>query len=469
MESQERMKAQIERNVARLSMVLTVNRTQETQWNRELTIDVLGTQRISCVAGRGYCVPHGRDSDLVVGLVNAYITQGMPADRTVRLKVNELVRLSGLAHGKHANPGGKIYAQVNDSLNRLFYATYSIKDCWWDAGKEHFVEVKFRIIDDSTQSQVTTERSFGRFMGESELVLTLSKVITKSIQAGHLRALNPEIHGKLDQPLARTLYRTLEEVRAPLGHTPMSQYQVPLMDWGLHLGVMTSNAVLAPNRVRRNLEPAHENLIEAGYLRQVEFDGRGQNMTVRYHFNDLATLPHPKMVAELTTRGVTHPRAVTLAQQYGEARVTEAVKLFEGIRARGPLKNAGGMLSDILANPSKYRVSDDVLPTVKPSVPQRLLPTTITVPDAPVPDPVDEWATLTPEAAMTRAKTLLGMLKLDDKDLKVFLQATSSGRLSGVQAYQVVDALIKCRYAMASQVEVNAELHRQLAALLGEG
>jgi len=471
MESRQ-VNAQIERNIGRLSMVLAVMRTQQTQWERELTVDVLGIQRISCVAGRAYAVPHGSDADLVVGLVNAYITQGMPEDRTIRLTINELGRLSGLKLGDKNQAGGRFYAQIDESLKRLYHASYTIKDSWWDAAKQHFVEVNFRIIDGMTQAETTKERDFGRFTGESELVLTLSKQITRSIEAGHLRALDPHIYSKLSRPLARTLYRTLEEVRAPIGHRPMAQYQVGLMPWGLHLGVLTDNAPIPPDKVRRSLEPAHENLIAAGYLRQVEYHGHGQNTTICYHFSDLATLPHPKIVSELTTRGVTPARAVTLAQEFGEERVAQAVAQFDEIRARGSMKNPGGMLSDLLANPSKYRVGDDVRPELKSAVP-RLLPEVspavstgkVTVE---LPNPAAAWSALTPEAAMTRAKTMLGMLKLDEKDLKVFLQATSSGRLSGVQAYQVVDALIKCRYAMANQVEMNAELHRQLSALLDE-
>jgi len=488
------MKTQIERNVGRLAMVLAVNRTEQTYWERELMVDILGIQRISCKAGRDCAVPHGRDSDVVVGLVNAYIMQGMPENRTITLNVNELIRLSGLT------VGGKMYAQVEESIERLYSVSYKMYDSWWDASRQNFTTstLDFRIISRLHRTLTTPQPNVGRFTGKSELVLTLSEEIAESIQAGHLRALDPAIYASLTQPLARTVYRTLEEMRAPVGHQPMAQYQVRLMDWGLHLGLFTStaphpdkekerrnqgsaqpNATLPPSKpptatkVQRSLEPAHENLIAAGYLQEVEYHGRGQSLTVRYHFNDLATMPHPKIVLELTTRGVTPARAVTLAQEFGEEHVAQAVAQFDEIRARGSLKNPGGMLSDLLANPSKYRVSDDVRPELKPAAPKQRPEPRPTVNTAKVtlelPNPAAEWAALTPEAAMTRAKTLLGMLKLDEKDLKVFLQATSSGRLSGVQTYQVVDAVIKCRYAMASQLEVNAELHRQLSALLGEG
>lgn len=58
-------------------------------------------------------MPHGTDNDVVVGLVNAYVLQGMPEDGAILLTVAELIRLSGLSKN------GRIYHELRQSVLRL--------------------------------------------------------------------------------------------------------------------------------------------------------------------------------------------------------------------------------------------------------------------------------------------------------------------------------------------------------------
>nr|WP_230294179.1 hypothetical protein [Deinococcus sp. 6GRE01] len=71
-----------ELNLNRLMFIVATNRvpTSAVGWEKTVTIDHQGPIHIRCTAGRDNVVPHGIDNDVIVGLVNLYVQQGMPTD-----------------------------------------------------------------------------------------------------------------------------------------------------------------------------------------------------------------------------------------------------------------------------------------------------------------------------------------------------------------------------------------------------
>ena len=348
---------QIERNISRLSLIAAINRVplSATAWVRELQIDTLGIQRIECKSGRDQVIPHGTDNDLLVGLINAYVQQGMREDRVVKLSVSELLNLSGL------EPCGSNYRAAEEGLERLKTALFTMYDSWWDNTHHQFTKIKFNIVERyQTADRYAKDAVIGQFQASNLLELQLAPEITNSIRSGYLRVLDPEIYHRLKQSLARTLYRTLEEVRTPVGQVPVKQYLVAIHDWATHLGLQDSSAT----RIRRTLQPAHDNLITSNYLRSVEYQGRGRTQSLIYTFSELAPATSATSVALLTTRGVGHDRAVRCAQGRSEAQLRQAISIFEGILARGGKKitNAPGLLVSIIENPDNYPVGESATP-----------------------------------------------------------------------------------------------------------
>ena len=340
---------QIERNISRLSLIAAVNRvpTSATAWVRELQIDTLGIQRIECKSGRDQVIPHGTDNDLLVGLINAYVQQGMREDRLVRLSVSELLNLAGL------EPCGSNYRATEHGLDRLNSAIFAVYDSWWDNTHHQFTETKFHIVERYRRTdRYEKQAEIGQFQATNLLEMQLAPEITNSIRSGYLRVLNPEIYHRLKQSLARTLYRTLEEIRTPVGATPVKQYSVLLGDWGNHLGLQSS----ATDKIRRSLEPAHTNLLETGYLKAVEYQGRGRSQVVVYSFGEVAPAASAASIALLTTRGVGHERAIAYAQTHSEDSLRQAVEQLDDIviRSRKKVSNPPGLLLDIIDHPEKY-------------------------------------------------------------------------------------------------------------------
>lgn len=364
-----------ERNLARLSLVLANNRVPRdmTAWVKEFVApDGVGTTlRVECTAPRDDVVPHGLDNDVLLGLVNAYIAAGMPSDGVVRLTAYALLQYSSLTDG------GFHYVSLAESLQRFQGTVYKITNSWYD--NEHFryrtlqtsLLLKFVVID-----RARDPVAFKALRAESLLELTLDSDLTASIRSGFIRPLDLEFLRLLHQPLPRLLFRVLSEQRHPGGQPPASSYQVHLKAWGQHLGILDDRA----SRIRRSLEPAHEQLVEKGFLRGVEYIGRGESQQVVYTFAERVLPPaHPETVALLTQRGVSHAVAVRLAAEYGPEAVGKQVQHYDSLIAGGyRARSKAALLVDVIRSPDKYVSQTRAVPVTEqrrrtPAAPEPLL------------------------------------------------------------------------------------------------
>lgn len=351
-----------ERNLARLSLVLANNRVPKTKinWVKEfVSQDGIGTTiRVECTAPRQDVVPHGVDNDILLGLVNAYIAEGMPSSGIVRVSGYSLLQYSSL------NDSGFHYETLTESLKRFQGTVYKITDSWYD--NEEFqmrsvttsLVLKFVVIDKDRQPS-----AFKDIRADSLLEITLDSDLTASIRGGFIRPLDFDFLRKLNQPLPRLLFRILSEQRHPYDQAPVASYQVPLKAWAQHLGILDDRAF----RIRRTLEPAHQQLIDNGFLKSVEYTGRGEAQEIIYTFAELALPPaNPEAVSLLTKRGVSHQIAVQLAAGQGLDQVKEQVKHFDGLLQTGyKARNKAALLVDIVRNPSKYPLGAPALPVAK--------------------------------------------------------------------------------------------------------
>lgn len=357
-----------ERNLARLSLVLANNRVPKTQtsWIKEfVSSDELGTTiRVECTAPRQDVVPHGMDNDILLGLVNAYIAAGMPISGVLRTTSYNLLQYSSLADS------GFHYSSLAESLRRFQGTVYKITDSWYD--NEHYqyrsintsLVMKFVVVDKDRQPD-----AFKELKADSLLEITLDSDLTASIRGGFIRPLDLQFLRKLSQPLPRLLFRVLSEQRHPHDQPSVGSYQVSLRAWGQHLGILDDRAF----RIRRTLDPAHKQLIEQGFLKGVDYLGRGETQEVLYTFAELALPPaNPEAVSLLTQRGVSHAISVQLAAEHGADAIQRQVQKFDGLIAGGyKVRNKAALLVDVIRNPAKYPESGPAAPALAP-VPRRI-------------------------------------------------------------------------------------------------
>lgn len=338
-----------EPNLARLNLVLAPNRTELYEWARHIAFDAIGGVSVRCTAPRNALVPHGVDNDILLGLVNAVVLQGMPEDDTVRLTTRELLQLSGIT------PSARAYRNLQASLRRLQHTAYDVTDSWYDGSRHRWRSVSFSLIvrlgaEDNT-ADVTNA---GQWRAQTLLAIRLDDSLISNIRAGHILPLDFEMLARLSQPLTRNLFRTLSFQRDQVGQEPVLAFAVPLNTWATHLGMHEMRL----DTVMRSLKPAHEELIAIGFLREVEYRGRGRARTVHYTFASAKSAAvNPEAIAVLARYGVSGGRALTLAQAYGSEAVQRAVSVLEALLQtdyRSKIRNRAGMLSDILESPEKY-------------------------------------------------------------------------------------------------------------------
>ncbi|MFC5848773.1 replication initiator protein A [Deinococcus petrolearius] len=400
-----------ERNIARLALALAQNRIPSTlqSWEKRLTVDALGAIHVKCVSRADAVVPHGLDNDIIIGLVNAFVEQGLPNAGVIQLSAYRLLTLAGLT------VGGRQYGEVLEGLRRLQGSTFAITESWFDGRQHQWISEEFSIISSFARVDATeVAEEIGLLRADTILEIQLARAITRSVRSGHLRPLDLEFYSKLSQPMVRTLYRSLEERRAPLGKVATDAYTVSTRNWGEHLGMHGWRL----DKIRRALEPAHQELLDTAYLIEVIYTGRGEGQQITYRFGQVAAPPNTELVALLTRNGLSAPNAVKTVQEYA-AQVEPTVAAFGRVvrQARTPVKNRQGLLVDMFRNPERY--AEYFLPatadhTPADEFPKKTRPKTATV-DAPAADDDWEaqqalaWREMRPEA---RERRMLGLLQM---------------------------------------------------------
>ena len=327
------LKSYDEANVARLGLISIQERIPEnyTSWENNFMRDGRPS-RLSCVASVEYGgVPHGLDGDLSTALIDLYIEQGSPPSGEVRTTAYRLLQRAGFPDT------GYYYAVLKRSLVRLRFAGYTASESWRDAARERWTSVTFTyLVGLIFESE---DRELGLNEGSS-LMVTLADPIVRSIRASYLKPLNLVFMRSLTRSLTRSLYRLLDAKRySPTDlSTPQREFRVNLIHWAQECKIVDKT----PDRVRRTLQGAHDELIERGYLEAVRTEGRGKQATLTYVFaGAVAALPLPLDVEDtvavgaLLAQGVSRPVAVRLAGEFGQDRILERVRKAQAIRQGG--------------------------------------------------------------------------------------------------------------------------------------
>ena len=361
-----------ELNLARLNVILATNRTALQHWQKRLQLDAFGEIAIECTAANGHVVPHGLDNDVLMGLITGAVLQNVEPGGEIRLTVSELVRLSGLTSSE------RVFHRLEDSLERLQWTALKITESWLDNGKQHARSVKLSIVSKHWVEDIVIDtdvvKNPGQWQSKTRLVIRLDPELTRSIRIGYIRPLNSTILGQIKQPMGRSVYRALSLLRTTSstnGPIPL-RMDLPLGAWADHLGL--THHLPSLNRVQkiqRALEPAHAALQSAGYLKDIEYSGRGDDRTVSYTFAAAEMQPVNPEVAQLLKPHLGEQRAIQLATELTPDHVRTVLGQFERLLQTDysrKVRSRPGLLHDMLINPGKYN-SVTGLPE-KPSVRQ---------------------------------------------------------------------------------------------------
>ncbi|WP_221090952.1 replication initiator protein A [Deinococcus aquaedulcis] len=346
-----------ELNIARLSLISVQERipADYRDWSVELE-DGDRRYRVTCQALPEYGVPHGIDTDISAALVNLYIDQGSPPDGVVTCTPYQLLQMAGL------DTSGRYYSALDESLKRLTTTTYFISEGWRDHPRGRWTNVNFRYID----RIAFTSGQADKLDATSVLQITLPQEIARSVRAGYLKSLDLSFMQTLRRPPTRALYRLLDaQRRDPENPDAVAMaYQVGLMEWAEACKIVTDR----PSMAQRTLDAAHEELLEKGFLKSVEYLGRGKKKMLQYTFGEAFIPPDPALLQELAELGVTQTRALQLVREHGEGAVEDAVDRCKIILGTGyKPRSKPAFFVDVLKNPGKYLVPEEPVPAQKPA------------------------------------------------------------------------------------------------------
>lgn len=332
-----------EKNVASLIFVPTQERLPEDMLRLERIVFRPSGQpaRIVCVGMQGIGLARGSDNDLLVALINTYIEAGCPADGFITTTAYALLKLAGL------DTGGQHYQALEQGLERMLYTTYHVTDGWFDVREKRYVTVSFRIIDNLSRTHGKPEQGRIRLDRRSTLRIGLNDEITKSINAGYIKPLNLTVYQHLPSVGSRALYRLLDvylDEVAGRGDSKPYQVRVPMMALAENCGLLGRRT----DNVRKSLESMHAPLLDIGYLKEVDFVGRGNKTTVHYTYGEASSPINPEHVSLLTRHGVHRGVAEKYVRNLGDDVLVVVEKFEERRRTGEKINNEGGYLSKLL-------------------------------------------------------------------------------------------------------------------------
>lgn len=290
--------------------------------------------------------PRGVDTDVQLAIETLFLSQGCPRDNVVCTTAYELLTISNSAKK------GTNYSRLHESLMRLWRVGFMVSqaryesDSPWATYSNSLVSLYHRI-DFVSAGFKHYALALTELVKDATLRIQLSHPLAESIRAGHTQMLDRKLLAQIEQPAGRGMYRILQAHRPSKG--PL---EVSLNDWGAACGVLNDQ----PDKIRRALQTAHEELIANAYLDGVEYLGRGSEQKVTYHYREDGAAD-PALVQLLQEQNIPQSRAERLAQQYPD-RIEQVVQYVQQRRAQGRVKSPGGLTVDILLNPEKYELME---------------------------------------------------------------------------------------------------------------
>lgn len=423
-----------ERNIAGIALIPSQTRLPKGKliWERritsaqglDLTVNVEGNASVG--------LPHGLDNDILVSLINAYVEEGCPGDRTITTSAYRLLSAPGLATTKF------YYDALHLSLRRLQTAAYTITNGWYDAKKKRYTDVMFSILDNVEQT-----RDEDGFDERTTLRLTLNKWVANSVQQGYFKPLNLKLYRALDSVATRNVYRLLDaylfEVQERGEARPLA-LTVDILAWAVNCGLLMET----PDKIRRALDPIHADLIKHGFLDEVRYLGRGKKQRIEYRFGSASAPAQKEHVDALKAHGVHHTLALKYARELGADALKVAAQFeLHKQNTSTPIKNEAGYLVTMLKQPAEHIAAYDgrqrdgqTAEVSRRQVRQRVerqVKQDVVLAERQVEEQHEELDTLTPAAAHERLLTRLRLFGLAPlmsvQELELFRAAILNGHV----------------------------------------
>ncbi len=304
-------------------------------------------------AHRDFGLPGPQDQDVFVAVMTVVSRRGgIPPDGRVSFTLYELLEILGKTHA------GKNYDDLRDSLDRLSETSIYAENAFYSKEDEDFRSHRFRMWS------VHFSRKKRKGRASEHHTLRFDDILVRSYNASYLKSLDSDFYYGLRRPLARSLYKLVDVKRKE-----SLSWSVELE--GLRLLLSMPETYKYPSAIKRQLEPAHRELVEKGFLSRADFEERGRGPTktnvVRYRVSQRFVRERSRPLPELSdgerfatealvAQGVWPQAARELVVKHGAGHClhyVEALPYQEGV------KNPAGWLRTHVENAWPVRVPEE--------------------------------------------------------------------------------------------------------------
>jgi plasmid replication initiation protein len=209
-------------------------------------------------AHRDFGLPGPQDQDVFVAVMTVVSRRGgIPSNGRVSFTLYELIEILGKTHA------GKNYADLRDSLDRLSETSIYAENAFYSKEDEDFRSHRFRMWS------VHLSRRKRKGRASEHHTLRFDDILVRSYNASYLKSLDSDFYYGLKRPLARSLYKLVDVKRKEA------------LSWSVELErlrqlLSMSETYKYPSAIKRQLEPAHRELVNKGFLSRADFEERGR-------------------------------------------------------------------------------------------------------------------------------------------------------------------------------------------------
>ena len=213
-------------------------------------------------------LPTATDDDVVLGLMKLSYDNDF-RERKVFFSRYELLKTL------RWSTEGRSYSRLNKSLDRLSGVRIRTKNGFFNNNEKAYQTRNFGIIDVYEINDSRGGKGAGG-EGKKPSYFVWSDVLFNSFHANYIKKIDLDLYFGLKSSVSRRLYRYLDK------HTYRSnRVEKPLLTLAFEkLGLSRSYKYVSS--IKQQLEPAFEELEEAGYLEGVEYLGKGAQTKIRF-------------------------------------------------------------------------------------------------------------------------------------------------------------------------------------------
>src|SRR5215204_573227 len=216
-------------------------------------------QQWTVMPSAGYGTPGPLDQDVYLAVLELLERKGgMPADGKLRFSLYELVELLGWS--RSGKSGGKVYRDVRNSLERIGATRIKSENAFYSKERDSYISDSFNIwsvhlVSDRSREGEPRERHS----------LEFHRIFIRNFQTQYLKGLDADFYWSLHSPLARRLYRLIDQQRR--GKLTFQENlftlreQIPLAEYPY------------ASKIKEVLSRANEELTERGFISEVGYDG----------------------------------------------------------------------------------------------------------------------------------------------------------------------------------------------------